>query len=197
MGIAQGQDLAAIELLNKTPNSLRILIPNICFLEALNTLEKEKKDRYEFKQELNKQINKSKRNIASINAQNAVFHLEQTLILNQATLNEINYRLYDAIDKLIDKAEIINLNSYVLRNIIEQNFIEPETLHIKNDILDNLILNCILNHADLNNQCEKIFMSSNTNDFGKQEVQELLQRSGIRYFSRTQDFLGWWQSQNN
>jgi hypothetical protein len=197
MGIAQGQDLEANELLNNPPVSLRILIPNICFIEAIATFEKEKKDRQEFKQELNKQINKAKRNINSVNAKKLMLHLEQTFILNQALLNEINYRLYDAMDKLIDKGEIINLSTNLLQNITEISLMDSEKLPIKNDVIDNLILKCILDHANSQKQADKVFLSSNSNDFGKQEVQAALHRAGVRYFTKTQDFLGWLQSQNN
>lgn len=196
MGIAQGQDIAAQDLVNHSPDSLRIVIPSICFLEALTTFNQEKRNRQEFKQELDKQINKATRNLASLKAQNLVLNLQQALILNQSVLNEINYSLYDIIDKLIDKAEIINLSSNILRNLAEYNLIEPEELLIKNDLIDNLILMYILDHANANKDTNKVFLSSNTNDFGKQEVQTTLRSAGVRYFSKTQDFLGWLQTEN-
>ncbi|WP_066425868.1 PIN domain-containing protein [Anabaena sp. 4-3] len=197
MSIAQGQDLAANQLLNSLPESLRIIIPSICFIEALATFEKEKKDRTEFARELDKQINKATRDMDSHNAKRLVLQLEQARILNQRLLNEINYRLYDVIDKLIENAEIINLNNQLLRDITDITLIFPEHLQIKNDLIDNLILQCILNHAKSHTTDHKVFLSENKNDFGKPDVQEALSRSGVRYFSLTQDFLSWLQSQNS
>lgn len=44
--------------------------------------------------------------------------------------------------------------------------------------------------------CCKVFLSGNNNDFGKQNVQEALHNAGVdKYFTRTQNFLGWLQSQ--
>lgn len=64
--------------------------------------------------------------------------------------------------------------------------------------MDNLILLCILNHAKSHTQGIKVFLSGNTKDFGKQEVQEALRNAWIsKYFTRTQQFLGWLQSQNS
>jgi hypothetical protein len=43
MGIAEGQDPQAEDLLRNTPNSVRLATPSICFVEALTTLEQEEK----------------------------------------------------------------------------------------------------------------------------------------------------------
>ena len=43
----------------------------------------------------------------------------------------------------------------------------------------------------------KAFLSNNKKEFGKPEVQDALPEAGIiKYFSHTQDFLGWLQSQS-
>lgn len=197
MAIAQGQDSLDI-ILNNYNSSLNIVIPDICFIEALSTFEKERQDREEFKKELNKQINKAVRDINSSNAQSLKLNLEQTLINNQKILNEINYRLYDVIDRLSEKAEIININSEIILDITGKYLIEAENLLIKNDLMDNLILQYILNHAKSHRQGIKVFLSGNTKDFDKPKVQEALRNAGIsKYFTRTQDFLGWLQSQNS
>lgn len=43
MGIAKGQDPQAQNLLLNTPTSIAIVIPSICYVEALTTLEQEEK----------------------------------------------------------------------------------------------------------------------------------------------------------
>ncbi|MCU0546036.1 MAG: hypothetical protein MUE44_28360 [Oscillatoriaceae cyanobacterium Prado104] len=71
------------------------------------------------------------------------------------------------------------------------------TTIIGKDPTDNLILHCILSHARLHPTETKAFLSSNVKEFRKvPEVQNALRDAGItKYFSRTQDFLGWLQSQ--
>jgi len=64
--------------------------------------------------------------------------------------------------------------------------------------MDNLILQCILSHASLHSNENKVFISGNSNDFGKPEVQKALRDAGvIKYFTQTQNFLDWLQSQSN
>ncbi len=61
--------------------------------------------------------------------------------------------------------------------------------------MDNLILQCIASHANHHPNDQKSFVSGNTKDFGKQEVQEVLNSAKIKYFSNTKNFLSWLQSQ--
>ncbi len=177
MSIAKGQDLEAKNLLYSLNPSIRIVIPDICYVEALNRWEKEKYYVKEFEKEVDKQINNSKRDLTSSNSQIFLAHLEQGL--------------FDAIDMLIQKAEIIQLDTTLIRAISEAVIIQPETLLIKQDIMDNLILRYIISHANAYPKIDRVFLSSNKNDFGKPEVREALRNAGIsKYFSQTQDFLG-------
>ena len=66
-----------------------------------------------------------------------------------------------------------------------------------NDIMDNIILQSILYHAQLYPQEDKAFISNNSNDFGKPEVKEVLSNAGIRYFTITQHFLDWFNSRSS
>jgi hypothetical protein len=198
MAIAKGQDLEANNLLSSLNPSIRIAIPDICYIEVLTRWEKEKYYVQQFEKEVDKQINNSKRDLTSSNAQIFLAHLEQARILNRLLLNDIQSRLFDAIDMLIQKAEIIKLDTSLIRNISEAVIIQPETLLIKQDIMDNLILKYIINHANAYPQEDKVFLSNNKNDFGKPEVRQALRNAGIdKYFSQTQDFIGWFQSQSS
>jgi hypothetical protein len=62
-------------------------------------------------------------------------------------------------------------------------------------IMDNLILQCIVSHANQHPHDQKVFISGNTKDFGKKEVREVLNSAKIKYFSNTKNFLGWLDSQ--
>ncbi|WP_339375930.1 PIN domain-containing protein [Calothrix sp. NIES-2098] len=198
MAIAKGQDSEAENLLRSLPPSIRIFIPNICYVEALNRWEKEKYYAQEFEKELNKQINNSKRDLTSPNAHSFLTYLEQTRILNKSLLNDIQDRLFNAIDMLLKKAEIINLDTTIIRNISEAAIIQPETLLIEKDIIDNLILQCIISHTSSYPTENKVFISGNNKDFGKPDVRQALDKAGIKkYFTNTKDFLGWLNSQSS
>ncbi|WP_242045706.1 MULTISPECIES: PIN domain-containing protein [unclassified Calothrix] len=198
MAIAKGQDLEAENLLSSLSQSIQIAIPDICYVEALNRWEKEKYYVQEFEKELNKQINNSERDLTSPNANSFLMYLEQTRILNKSLLNDIQSRLLNAIDVLLKKAEIITLDTSIIRNISEAVILQPDTLLIKQDIMDNLILQCIINHAKSSYSTEKkVFLSGNSKDFGKREVKQALKNAGIKYLTNTQDFLAWLNSQSS
>ena len=198
MAIAKGQDLEAENLLRSSPASIHIVIPVICYVEALSRWEKEKYYVQEFEKELDKQINNSKRDLTSSNAQIFMTHLEQARILNKLLLNDIQNRLFDAIDMLSQTAEIINLDNTIIRNVSEAVILQPETLLIKQDLMDNLILQCIISHARSSYITEqKVFLSGNSKDFGKREVKQALENAGIKYLTNTKDFLAWLNSQSS
>lgn len=123
-------------------------------------------------------------------------HLEQARIWNQLLLNDIQIRLFNAIDMLLQKAEVINLNNTIIRNISQAVITQPETLLIKQDIMDNLILQSIIHHANLYPRESKVFLSGNSKDFGKPEIRNILHNYGIKYLNNTQKFLDWLNSQN-
>ena len=139
---------------------------------------------------MQRQISQLKRDQTSPSAQSLLFHLEEALTENEGLLNDINARLFNALDLLAAKVEIIQLTAQILRENLNSIFIEE-------DPTDNLILNCILNHAELQPNQVKVFLSNNTKEFGLPSVQDALREVGItKYFSRTEDFLGWLQSQS-
>ncbi|MEG3911293.1 PIN domain-containing protein [Microcoleus sp. w1-18aA5] len=191
MSIATGRDPDANNLLVSVPTSVSIAIPSICCMELLSALEDEiKKRRNRFLGEMEKQISQLKRDKTSPSAQSLVFHLEQSLNENEALINDINTRLFAALDLLATKIEMISLTAGILQSSLNSIFIEE-------DPTDNLILHCILNHAHLHPNEVKVFLSNNTKEFGLPKVRDALREVGItKYFSCTEDFLGWLQSQS-
>lgn len=188
MSIATGRDPDANNLLLSVPTLVRIAIPNICCMESLSALEDEIKRRNRFIGEIEKQVSQLKRDKTSLSAQSLLFHLQESLNENEVLLNDINARLFTALDLLAIKVEMIGLTPDILQESLNTIFIEDPT--------DNLILQCILNHARSHNEV-KVLLSNNTKDFGEPEVQNALRQAGVeKYFSRTEDFLGWLQSQS-
>lgn len=189
MSIATGRDAQAVTLLKNTALSADIVIPSICCMEALSALEDELKRRNRFASELDLQISQLKRDQTSPYAKSLLSHLEQSLIENKALLNNIQDRLFDAFDYLNIRVEMIALTADMLQATMKIPLIEK-------DLTDNLILHCILGNARLQPNEVKVFLSSNTKDFGTQEVQEALQNADVNhYFSHTQDLLGWLRSE--
>jgi PIN domain nuclease of toxin-antitoxin system len=158
-------------------------------MEALSALEDEVKRRNRFMNELNIQISQLRRDVTSSHAQSLLSHLEQSLIENEALLNDVETRLFQALDHLNTKAEMIPLTGDMLQESLDTRFINK-------DPTDNLILHCILHHARLHPTDRKVFLSANVKEFNTPEVQAALQEAGVvKYLTRTQDFLGWLESQ--
>ncbi len=189
MSIATGRDSQANTLLENPTASVQIAIPSICCMEAFSALKDELKRRNRFMDELKKQISQLRRDVTSSHAQSLLSHLEQSLIENEALLNDVENRLFQALDHLNTKAEMIPLTGDMLQESLD-------TRLINKDPTDNLILHCILNHAHLYPRHIKVFLSANFKEFNTPEVQAALGNTGVnRYFSHTQDFLGWLQTQ--
>ncbi|MEG4290896.1 PIN domain-containing protein [Microcoleus sp. C2C3] len=191
MSIATGREVEAIMLLRDLSSSVQLVIPSICYMESLSALEDELKRQNYFKEQLSRQISETKRDVTSEQVASLSFHLEESLIYYRNRIGEIKFRLREAIYMLSQKAEMIVLNTEIIEASLN-------TTIIGKDPTDNLILHCILSHARLRPTEIKVFLSGNVKEFRKlPEVQEALLEAGItKYFSRTEDFLGWLQSQS-
>jgi PIN domain len=189
MSIATGRDPEASNLLMQIPTSLQLIIPSICYMESLSALEDEVKRHNYFKQQLENQINEVNRDLTSQHAGSLFFNLSQSRIDHERRLYDINMRLRQAIEILSQKCEMIVLTAEIIQKSLNVTIIAK-------DPTDNLILHCILNHACLHPKETKVFLSGNIREFRKlPEVQYALQEAGIeKYFSRTEDFIGWLQT---
>ncbi|MBW4686679.1 MAG: hypothetical protein KME40_16625 [Komarekiella atlantica HA4396-MV6] len=190
MGIAKGQDTQAEYLLQNTPTSVHLVIPSICYVEALTTLEQEEKHNQDFLRRLEIQINEAGREQSSQNSKILVSRLKQSQIRFNKRINEIEQRFYVAFNQLSIKAEMITLNNDIIHESLNKTILEKH-------IVDKFILKCIIHHARLHSEEIKVFTSSNSKEFGRHEVIEILRDTGVQYFNKTQNFLGWLQSQSN
>ncbi|MEH2384707.1 MAG: PIN domain-containing protein [Nostoc sp.] len=189
MSIAKGQDSQAQELLQNTPSSLRLVVPSICFVESLTTLEQEEKYNLDFLRKLDIQINQAERD-NSDNARLLLFSLEQSRTSFLERNNEVKERLDVAFNQLISKSEMITLSTVIFQRTLNREIFDKH-------IIDRVILECIIFHAGLHSNENKFFLSANSKEFGRREVIEVLRDSGIQYFNKTQNFLGWLQCQSN
>ncbi|MDB9537970.1 hypothetical protein PN451_19390 [Dolichospermum planctonicum CS-1226] len=195
MGVAKGRDLDAEKLLRNLSPLISLAIPAICYVEAINTYKIDKQNQLKFQAEMEKQINEAMRDKMSVHADLFKVSLERASIENLLLLNDVQDKLSEVIELLTENSEIINFDNNIIKDISDKIFIETETLLIKNDLMDNLILQCIVSHANQHPNNQKVFISVNTKDFGKKEVQEILNSAKIKYFSNTKNFLGWLESQ--
>jgi len=107
-------------------------------------------------------------------------------------LNEFEGRFLDAITLVRTKVTSIDLP---LNSLIAT--LTDPILSKEKQLRDNLILQCILDHAQLHPTEQKVLLTSNSVEFGKPEVQQILQQFGIiKYFTNTKSFMGWLGSQN-
>jgi tRNA(Met) C34 N-acetyltransferase TmcA len=191
MSIATGRDREASVLLRQMPAFVQLTIPSICYMESFSALEDEVKRHNYFKQQLDNQISEANRDLTSQHARSLFLNLGQARTDYERRLDDINLRLRQAIEQLSQNSEMIALTA----NIIQESL---NATIILQDPTDNLILHCILNHARLHPTETKAFLSGNVKEFRQlAEVQDALREVGItKYFSRTEDFLGWLQSQS-
>lgn len=192
MSIATGRDSDAHKLLWQKPTSVQLVIPCICYMESLSALEDEVK-RYNSSQERLKNLkSEAIRDFTSAQARSLSFNIEQSLVDYRNRMTEIKNRLYQAIDQLSQQGEMIDLTP----EIVQESLNNPL---ITKDPTDNLILHCILHHAKTRPDDVKVFLSGNIKEFRQLlEVQDALQAVGVlKYFSHTENFLGWLESQGS
>jgi hypothetical protein len=190
MSIAKGQDELAENFLQNTPTSVSLVIPSICYVESLATLEQEDKYNQDFIRRLDIQVNEAARDETSQNAKLVVNYLKQAKISFLQRTNDIEKRFYIALKQLLVKAEEIPLTTEIINGSLARNILEKH-------LMDKFVMECIIHHTRLHPDEIKIFLSANSNEFGRREVIEVLRNSGIQYFNKTQNFLGWLQSQSN
>ncbi|MEG4516043.1 MULTISPECIES: PIN domain-containing protein [unclassified Microcoleus] len=190
MSITTGREAEAIMLLRDLSSSVQLVIPSIGYMEALSALEDELKRQNSFGQQLSRQVSETKRDVTSEYATSLYFHLEESLVYYGYRIDEIKFRLREAISLMSRNAEMIALNPEIIEASLNETLIEK-------DPTDNLILHCILSHARSHSTETKVFLSGNVKEFGIPEVQDILREAGItKYFSVTKNFLGWLQSQS-
>jgi len=107
MSIATGREAEAIMLLRDLSSSVQLVIPSICYMEALSALEDELKRQNSFKEQLSRQISETKRDVTSENVASLSFYLEESLVYYLERIDEIELRLHEAISLMSENAEMI------------------------------------------------------------------------------------------
>ncbi|MCP2728137.1 PIN domain-containing protein [Limnofasciculus baicalensis] len=190
ISISTGRDPQANRLLESTPSSVQLVIPSVCYMESLSALEQQQKYSKRFGNELDLQISQVRRDVTSSQAKSLYALLRESKNQNEQLLKDIESRLFQALNQISSKAEMIELTVDMVQESLNRPF-------FRTDHTDNLILYSILHHARLHPNETKAFLSSNSREFGQAEVQEALTNAGVvNYFSSTQNFIVWRQSQS-
>lgn len=186
VGIATGRDVAA-SLLDDPASPIRLVIPGMCFLEALAWLEGEIRRRNDLRRQWRDQIGQLERDLTSPSARNLLGHLSQAIFENDGLLQDVGDRLFKCVAALSSRAQILNVTGAILKSSRDDVLTEDST--------DNLILHTILDHARSPSRDRKGFFPENKNDFNERKVQDALRAAGVTYFRRADAALGWIASQ--
>lgn len=156
-------------------------------MESFSVLEDERRRRNNFESKLSREIQALKGNIESEYSREIRKSLQNANFNNAKMASEIENRLFQVLDWVASYVELIELTSSILKESLNETLISDET--------DNLILHCILHHAQASFDNNKVLLSGNSNDFGTKEIKQVLKEAGIgKYVASTKDFLGWLSS---
>ncbi|QEH36125.1 hypothetical protein OJF2_46850 [Aquisphaera giovannonii] len=184
MSIATGRDPSAASLLAGRGVAVRLAVPQVCLLEALAVLNDIHRDRNQFENTLAFQVGQLRRDITSRNARALWQLLIQARLHNDKLVEDTDRRLRKAIRVVTRNAQLIPVSRTVIRSAYKHPLISDPT--------DNLILQCILEHARGESSGNKAFLSGNTNDFSSPEIRGELAKAGIaKYFPDARNALGW------
>lgn len=198
LAIAKGQDPEAMELLqNPLCSSVRIVIPSICYMEALVAFEEDRQRRESFKKTIDQQLSEARRDETAQDREALVSALSDALVRYGNLLNDVEARFQMAVQAMSSRFEMVHLTpESLVRGMNEQLFPKQKQRR------DNLVLHCILHHARQHLNDRKILLT-NDSAFWKDEIvgqptpakQALLDAGVEQHFTRTRNFLGWLQQE--
>jgi hypothetical protein len=179
---ATGRDTLTTILLHSGIPGLDLVVPGICFQEALRWIGDERKRRESFGRSLKDQVTQLKRDISGA-THSLVSLLEQAVVENDEHMSFTSDRLFWAVEKLSNRAEILPVTAALLETSRDQVLIDGLT--------DNLIAHTILAHARSSPVTDKALLTENSKDFSRPEVRDALFAAGVKYFSKTEPATEW------
>lgn len=188
LSIATGQDAEASALLADTPAEARLVIPSVCFMEALSALEGKRRERIDLERRLKQEVFQLQRDVTSTHAHQLQILLDQARAENTHLIQDINTRLFDAMRLLVGKAEMIDPTAAIVEAGLGSDLLRDAPT-------DGLIFFSILEHARSRPAEPKAFLSANVRDYGGEEIRRALLGAGVeKYFAGAKDALGWLKS---
>ena len=198
MSLALNQDPDAFALLEKAAQdrSLKLAIPQVCFMEAFATIRNRVEESVTFQRRLEREVNQLERSTTSPVARQLLDELIQSLITNDEYTNRILDDFQQATDRLASLAEMFPLGRDSLKKSFADTLIKSKRERLV--LPDNFIICNIIENASVHPSEVKAFLSGNHKDFGAQVVQKAVKAAGIeKYFAEAKNFLGWYGSLPN
>ncbi len=198
ISLAMNQDPGASALLEKAAQdqSLRLAIPQVCFMEAFATIRKRVEERATFQRLLEREVNQLERSNTSPVARQLLDELNQSMITNDVYINRILDDFQQATDRLASLGELFPVGRDSLKKSFADALVKSKRERLV--LPDNFIICNIIENASVHPSEVKTFLSGNHRDFGTQIVQQALKAAGIeKYFAEAKNFLGWYGSLPN
>jgi len=186
VSLAQKRNQAIESLLENLPKDVQLILPSICYMEALFAFQQDKKRRDLFKQSLVIEINEARRlNISQL----LMNDLEQSQVKYNLLSQQLNDEFIEALRILQSRLTLIHPQpDTLIRTLVAPN------LNKSTEKRDDFIWRCILDHAQNYSHLRKAFFSENTKQFGQQPVREACREVGITYFGNIENLQGWLRS---
>lgn len=188
MSLAQKRNPAIESLLSNLPDDVKLILPSICYMEALFAFQQDKRRRNEFDRYLNIEINEASRSNL-VASQLAMNNLKTTQERYDALSQHLETEFIQSLMFLASRLTLIHPQTYTLIRTL----VEPK-LNKFTERRDDFILRCIVEHAQNNSEDRKAFFSENTKQFGQSTVREVYRTVGIAYFGNLENLQGWLQS---
>jgi len=188
MSLAQKRNPAIESSIENLPNDVQLILPSICYIEALFAFQQDKKRRNIFNQSLIIEINEARRSNLNI-SQLLMNDLEQSQVNYDLLSRQLNDEFIEALRVLESRLTSIHPQPDTLRRTL----VDPKLKKLT-EKRDDFILRCILDHAQNYSEERKAFFSENTKQFGQQNLRDACREVGITYFGNIDNLQGWLQS---
>jgi len=186
---ANGRDLGTSRLIEGNLPQLQVAIPGCCVMEALTSLEGERRRINNVVGQNEALISELGRNLVSPHAAKLVTLLQSSEPAFKAGLQFFEDRLLEAIQWLSDPS----LVKCLVTNPANLVGLLPDSTDL--DPTDRLILTTILDDAQEHLSATKVLLTENRRCFhDNQGVRQSLQQAGIQYFAHASKFLEWYDA---
>jgi len=176
MSLTQKRNPAIESLLSNLPNDVQLILPSICYMEALFAFQQDKKRRKEFDRDLAIEINEAKRSNLTV-SQLVMNDLKQSQERYDTLSEQLNTEFIESLMFLASRLTLIHPQP----DTLVRTLVDPK-LNKFTERRDDLILRCIVEHAQNHSSERKAFFSENTKQFGQQPVREVYREVEITYF---------------
>ena len=184
VGAATGQDPEWQRLVAVPPTDLQICLPDICLMEAFGTVEWKAARLRELGRGLATQARELRRSALAISSRTAA-DLDQSKIDLGLIADSWLTGMAAIVSQLEVRVSWISTNAAARAASVSKPLID--------DLTDNLILHCVLDHAGINGGVAAGFLTANAGDFfGDAAVDAELKKVGVdKFFTKSAKAAEW------